>query len=134
MNERHDIASFIPQRPPFVLIDTIDEVGINEARTRYTIPATCPLVHDGILPLAGLLENAAQSCAVLAGNTISYLGAVKQMDVVYFPHVGEMLDTEAIVKQEMLNIKLIECTIRVLDETIATVTLKIATINDDVAK
>lgn len=134
MSEKHDILSYIPQQPPFVFIDTLDELSEKSARTRYTIPDTCPLLSDGVLPLSGLMENAAQTCSVIAGNKIAYLGAVKQMEVTRFPRVGETLCTEAVVMQELLNISLIECTTRVQGETIATITLKIATIEDNVAR
>ena len=123
-----DIEDFIPQRPPFVFIDTIESVAEKVARTRFTIPAECPLVVDNILPLSGLMENAAQTCATRAGDKIGYIGAIKQMEVTRFPHVGETLTTEAVVVQEVLNISLMECTTRIGDELIATTTLKIATI------
>lgn len=134
MSEQRDIFSYIPQRPPFVFIDTIEELSEDRACTRYTVSETCPLLSDGILPLAGLMENAAQTCSVIAGNRIAYLGAVKQMEVARFPHMGESLCTEATVVQQMLNISLIECTIRVQGETIATVTIKIAIMEENVTK
>ena len=134
MSEHRDIFSYIPQRPPFVFIDTIEDMNEKSARTCYAIPDTCPLFSDGILPLSGLMENAAQTCSVIAGNRIAYLGAVKQMEVTRFPHVGETLCTEAVVKQEMLNISLIECITRIQDETIATATIKIATMENNVAQ
>ena len=123
-----NIESCIPQRAPFVFIDTIKCVGEKVARTRFTIPAECPLVTDDILPLSGLMENAAQTCATRAGDTIGYIGAVKQMEVTRFPHVGETLTTEALVIQEVMNISLMECTTRIGSDIIATTTLKIATI------
>lgn len=128
MNKVQDISAYIPQRPPFVFIDTIYELDGNVARTSFTVTETCPLLADGVLPLAGLMENAAQTCAARAGNTIGYIGAVKQMEVTRFPHVGEVLATEATVLQEAMNISLIECIIRSGGETIANVTLKIATV------
>ncbi len=123
-----DIEDFTPQRPPFVFIDTIESVEEKVARTRFTIPAECPLVADNILPLSGLMENAAQTCATRAGDKIGYIGAIKQMQVKRFPHVGETLTTEAVVVQEVLNISLMECITRIGNELIATTTLKIATI------
>ena len=134
MSEQRNIFSYIPQRPPFVFIDTIEKMSENSACTRYTIPEACPLLSDGVLPLSGLMENAAQTCSVIAGNKIAYLGAVKQMEVTRFPRVGETLCTEAVVIQEMLNISLIECTTRVQDETIATTMLKIATMENYATK
>ena len=134
MIEQRDIFFYIPQRTPFVFIDTIEDLSEKGACTRYTIPDTCPLLSNGILPISGLMENAAQTCSAIAGNKIAYLGAVKQMDVTRFPRVGDTLCTEAEVVQQMLNISLIECTTRVQSETIARTTLKIATMEDNVAK
>jgi len=134
MCKRYDIASYIPQRPPFVFIDTIEEVDAKGARTRFAISESCPLVVDGILPLSGVMENVAQTCATMAKGAIAYIGEVKQMEVLRFPHVGEIVCTEAKVLQEWLNILLVECTTQVNDETIAIATLKIATITDNAAK
>ena len=134
MSEQRDILSYIPQRPPFVFIDTIEDRGENSAQTRYTVSETCPLLSEGMLPLAGLLENAAQTCSVIAGNNIAYLGAVKQMEVARFPQMGEILCTQAVVVQQMLNISLIKCTTRIHGETIATAMLKIATIGTNATK
>lgn len=120
------IEDFIPQRPPFVFIDTIDEITDTTAGTRFTIPDTCPLVSDGILPLSGLMENAAQTCAARSGNKIGFIGAVKQMNVTRLPRVGETLTTWAQVIQEVLNICLMEVTTTINNEPIATTTLKIA--------
>lgn len=128
MTSSKDILSFLPQRPPFVFVDSIEEVNEAFARTRFTIPANCPLVSENMLPLSGLMENAAQTCATRAGDKIGYIGAIKQMEVSRFPLVGETLMTEAVVVQEVLNISLMECTTRINDELIATTTLKIATI------
>ena len=124
----YDIEKYIPQRSPFVFIDAVEHVDAQTARTSFTVTDACPLVKDGILPLAGLMENAAQTCAARAGNTIGYIGAVKQMEVTRFPRIGETLTTEAHVVQEVLNICLMDVTARVGDELIATTTLKIAII------
>lgn len=127
---QNNIQQFIPQRPPFVFIDAVEEVSAALALTWFTVPADCPLVSDGRLPLAGLMENAAQTCAARAGyaggNKIGYIGAIKQMQVTRLPRVGETLVTEAILVQEVMNISLIDCTARIGDETIATATLKLA--------
>ena len=135
MNPRHDIEAWIPQRTPFVFIDTIVEVSATHAVTQFTIHADCPLVEDNQLSLAGLMEHAAQSCAARAGWVqrqqgqdvkIGYIGAIKQIEVTRFPQVNETLVTDAQVLQEVLNICLIGCTTKVGDEVIATTTLKLA--------
>ena len=135
MNPRHDIEAWIPQRPPFVFIDTIVEMNGEYAITQLTVSEECPLVEDGQLSLAGLMEHAAQSCAARAGWVqrqqgkevkIGYIGAIKQIEVTRFPKIGETVVTEARVLQEVLNISLIGCTTKIGDEVIATTTLKLA--------
>ena len=134
MSENRDILACIPQRPPFVLIDTIEQLSEKETHTRYIIPEDCPLLSNGILPLSGLMENAAQTSSVIAGNKIAFIGAVKQMEVTRFPQIGETLCTKAVVVQQMLNILLIECTTYAQDEIIATAMLKIAIIGEDATR
>lgn len=133
MNPTHDIFSWIPQRPPFVFIDTVVEADENSAVTQFTVTETCPLVEAGHLSLAGMMENAAQTCAVRAGvsggNRIGFIGAVKQMEAKRFPSVGETLTTHVVLLQEVLNISLIECTILAGDELIASATLKLAIVD-----
>ena len=130
MNPTHDIAAWIPQRPPFVFIDTIVVVSDTHAVTQFTVPDDSPLTDNGQLSLAGLMENAAQTCAVRAGynggNRIGFIGAVKQMEATRLPHAGEQLTTEITLLQEVLNISLIECITRVNEEVIARGTLKLA--------
>lgn len=130
MNPTHDIEKWIPQRPPFVFIDTVVEVSNTHAVTQYTVPLESPLVERGGLSLAGLMENAAQTCAVRAGynggNRIGFIGAVKQMVATRFPKTGETLTTEVRLLQEVMNISLIECVTKIGEEKIASTTLKLA--------
>lgn len=134
-----DAKVWIPQREPFVFVDKVAEVNAESAVTRYVVKAECPLVSDCVLSLAGLMENAAQTCAVRAGwmqkqqgqaVKKGYIGAVKKMEVMRFPKVGEALLTEAKKIEEVMNISLIECTTRVGEEVVATSTLKLATIDE----
>lgn len=127
------VETYIPQRPPFVFIDEVVSVNNERAVSAFTIREDCPLVTNGHLSLAGLMENAAQTCAVRAGycggNKIGFIGAVKTMQASRLPKIGETLTTEVVLMQEVLNISLIECTTTVADEVIATTTLKLAIID-----
>lgn len=127
------VETYIPQRPPFVFIDEVVSVNNERAISAFTIREGCPLVTNGHLSLAGLMENAAQTCAVRAGfcggNKIGFIGAVKTMQANRLPKIGETLTTEVVLVQEVMNISLIECTTKVADEMIATTTLKLAIID-----
>lgn len=127
------VETYIPQRPPFVFIDEVVSVNNERAVSAFTIREGCPLVTNGHLSLAGLMENAAQTCAVRAGfcggNKIGFIGAVKTMQASRLPKIGETLTTEVMLVQEVMNISLIECTTKVAEEMIATTTLKLAIID-----
>ena len=127
------VETYIPQRPPFVFIDEVVSVNNERAVSAFTIREGCPLVANGHLSLAGLMENAAQTCAVRAGycggNKIGFIGAVKTMQASRLPKIGETLTTEVVLVQEVMNISLIECTTKVADEVIATTTLKLAIVD-----
>ncbi len=131
--------SWIPQRAPFVFVDTVMDADPSHAVTRFLIKDDCPLAFDKELSLAGLMENAAQTCAVRAGwvqkqqgESVKkgFIGAVKAQTVKRFPQVGETLVTEANLIQEVMNISLIECVTKVNNEVVATTTLKLATIGE----
>ena len=127
------VETYIPQRPPFVFIDEVVSVNNERAVSAFTIREGCPLVTNGHLSLAGLMENAAQTCAVRAGfcggNKIGFIGAVKTMQASRLPKIGETLTTEVVLVQEVMNISLIECTTKVAEEMIATTTLKLAIVD-----
>ena len=139
MSTKQDILDYIPQRPPFVFVDELLSASQEEVRTAFCIPENNPLVINGILPLAGLMEHAAQTCAVRAGwiqNSrkqtirIGYIGAIKQMQATRLPHAGERLETEAKIVQEVANISLLECTTFVGDEQICQTTIKLALVDE----
>ena len=100
-----DAKVWIPQREPFVFVDKVADV-------------------NGAVR-AGWMQKQ-QGQAVQKG----YIGAVKKMEVMRFPQVGESLLTEAKKIEEVMNISLIECTTRVGEEVVATSTLKLATIDE----
>ena len=126
MREQYNIEDCIPQRPPFVFIDTIEEVGESYVRTTFSVKKNCVLLDDESLSIAGLMENAAQTCAARGGKRIGYIGAVKQIEATRLPKIGEQLTTEARVIEEIANISLMEIVTFVDEQPIATTTLKIA--------
>ena len=56
--------ALIPQKPPFVLIDTLVSATADTFRSAFSIPPDHVLVQDGALLEAGLMENAAQTAAL----------------------------------------------------------------------
>lgn len=131
----NSILDIIPQRPPFVFVDEIVTVNGLSAILSYRVSPSCPLLSDGYLSIAGVLEHVAQSCAARIGYLqsqtnqpiqIGYIGGVKSIEVLRNPQVGELLITEVELIEEVFDISLLSCTTRVEDEVIAQTTIKLA--------
>lgn len=130
-----DILHIIPQRPPFVFVDEVAYADEEGAEVYYTITKECPLVDDDRLPLAGVLEHVAQSCAARIGYLqstqnepirIGYIGAVKKIELKRIPIVGERLLTKVMLLENVLDISLLQCDTFIEGELIAQTTLKLA--------
>lgn len=139
MNNEQDILSYIPQRPPFVFVDSLLHASEEQVRTAFTVTEGTPLVFNGLLSMAGLMEHAAQTCAVRAGwiqqarqqaIRIGYIGAIKHMQSTRLPRVAERLETEAKVVQEVANISMLDCTTYVNNEPICQTTIKLALVEE----
>lgn len=112
MNTSEDILSFIPQREPFVMIDTLLFADDTITRTNFTISADNIFCINNEFSEAGLMENIAQTVAVGAGRrvrnenkevSVGYIGAVKNFEVFSLPKINDVLLTEVIVTDTILN-------------------------------
>ena len=131
----NSILDIIPQRPPFVFVDEVVTVNGLSAILSYRVSPSCPLLSDGYLSIAGVLEHVAQSCAARIGYLqsqtnqpirIGYIGGVKSIEVLRNPQVGELLTTEVELIEEVFDISLLSCTTRVEGEVIAQAAIKLA--------
>jgi len=138
----YDILSLLPQRPPFVMAERLEQADGNGCRTSFTVREDNILVEDGCLSEAGVMENIAQSCAarigyesLRTGNEIKLgvIGAVRNLHLHRLPKVGECLSTHIAVEQEIFSTTLVRAQVFAGEECIAECEMKIATI-DDTAK
>lgn len=92
----------LPQRPPFQLVDTLLQADAELTLTAFTVPGQHPLLLDGELSEAGLIENMAQSAAAGSGYVaareqraapVGYIGAIKKLTIVGLPTSGQVLQT-----------------------------------------
>src|SRR4051812_15066149 len=61
-----NIISFIPQKPPFVMIDQLISSDETSTRTGFQVRADNIFVEDGFLTEPALVENIAQTAAARA--------------------------------------------------------------------
>lgn len=140
---KYDILELLPQRRPFVMIDSLLYCDTTVTRTSLEVRDDNIFNDAGHLSTAGLCENIAQTCAARLGYLslasgqpvrLGFIGAISNMQVLRTPHTGEVLVTEINVLQEVFNITLVHAVVRSGDEVIAETDLKIALADDEAQK
>ncbi|MDX2361705.1 MAG: hypothetical protein QNK23_12930 [Crocinitomicaceae bacterium] len=107
--EKENITRFIPQRAPFVMIDSLasaDEKGFESA---FTIEDDNIFLENDVLSESAVVENIAQTCAAGFGyvnslkgegeGQLGFIGAVSRLTVESLPENGATIET----KIEILN-------------------------------
>jgi predicted hotdog family 3-hydroxylacyl-ACP dehydratase len=112
-----NILPFIPQRPPFVMIDSLETCNDNTAATTFKIKADNIFVENNVLREPALVENIAQTAAARIGyicqqenkpTPIGFIGAVQQLAIHALPSVGDVLHTSITVKNQIFNATIVE--------------------------
>lgn len=134
-----NILDYIPQRPPFVMVDDIIECTPDFCETSFEIKPDNIFVQNGRFTEGGLVENMAQTCASRIGYMavhykhedvrIGVIGAVKNCEILRLPNVGEKLSTkvvEAICDFNDMSVLKLETSCN--NEVIASCEMKVALI------
>ena len=140
---KYDILELLPQRRPFVMIDSLLYCDTAVTRTSLEVRDDNIFNDGGHLSTAGICENIAQTCAARLGYLslasgqpvrLGFIGAISNMQMSRTPRTGEVLVTEINVLQEVFNITLVHAVVRSGDEIIAETDLKIALADDEAQK
>lgn len=114
------ILDFIPQRPPFLLIDSVYEVGENKVTTGFSIPEDHVLCDGGKLMEGGLVENIAQSAALYAGSgfksrgedvPLGYIAMIKNLTINDLPEIKQQIFTSISFEKEVMNMQIVHGTV-----------------------
>ena len=135
----HQILPLIPQRYPFVMVDSAD-ADSDSCVALLTVVNNNWFVEHGVLLEAGIIEHQAQSVAVCLGlaekglsariSNIGYIAEIKNLMVTRLPKVGECLCTTVNMTAAVDNVLLIDAETCISEELIATSHLKIFLFND----
>jgi len=133
--ERDDeLLKYIPQRPPFVLVDKLINVGANEISTGFTVPSTHAMVDSGILNGGGMIENIAQSAAIHIGYQclhqnkivpLGYIASIKNLNIHGRAKAGDELITEIKILKEVMQVNIISGKIKIGNQPIAECELRV---------
>lgn len=129
-----DVLILIPQRPPFVMVDTLVSASGNTTLTTLLILPGNVLVSDGELSEAGLAENIAQTAAAGAGYAAKqlgkpvqpgFIGAIKNLEVFALPKVGDIIETKVTIENQIFDVTIIKGKVTCKGEIIAQCEMKI---------
>jgi len=135
-----DVLTLLPQRPPFVMIDMLTYFDMQVTTTQMTVSRDNLFMEEsGILNPCAMVENIAQTCAARLGYIncyiykrglrLGFIGGIKNLKVIRPVRLGETLTTTIEVMEEVMQLTLVNATIRVDDEVVMTAEMKIAASN-----
>ena len=109
------VFDLLPQKPPMVMVDKLLECNDQKAITGFKIESENLLVKNDLFSESGLIENMAQSAALMTGwlasmeqngeqkIPIGVIGAVKDLQVFFLPEAGSEIVTEIKVLYKVAN-------------------------------
>ena len=129
-----EILQLIPQRYPFMMVDTADDFTEDSCQTTLTVRYDNYFVIGGDeLSETGLIEHTAQSASALAGYKslgaesapVGIIGEVRHFSCERRPRVGETLHTTITFGMSFGNVTLADGETSIDGEVIARTSLKI---------
>ncbi len=113
-----DITKLIPQRPPMLMVKRMLSCDDTKVTTELDILSDNIFVEDGCLAEPGIIENMAQTAAVMQGwkfrdqanaADIRYLCEIRNLTIERLPSVGETLKTTVEVKASAAGVIMVSC-------------------------
>lgn len=103
------IEHFLPHRPPMLMVDSILEISPQHVLCCFTIREDNIFLRDGFFQEVGLMENMAQTCSSIVGQTfydenynpksdkriIGFISGIRQLAIYTLPQVGDEILTES---------------------------------------
>ena len=129
-----DAIQYIPQGPPFVMIDEVTKADETISQTSFTIREGHLFVKDGRFTEPGLVENIAQTAAAGTGYKarksgsapqVGYIGALKNLIINELPKTGDTINTEVHFLNQVLNVHIVQGRVFKEGREIASCELKI---------
>ncbi len=115
-----NIQNYLPHREPMLMVGSILELTQEKVITLFKIKESTTFVSNGILQESGLIENMAQTCSSIVGQSffadetkdtkvIGFITSIKKVTIFSLPNVGQEIMTKAILVSQFENICQISC-------------------------
>lgn len=133
--EKDLITNFLPQRPPFVMIDCLLDANDAGFLSSFRVAEDNLFLQDTVLSESALIENIAQTCAAGFGylgsqrgeeaGRLGFIGAVSRVSVSSLPKLGDDIQTKIEILTAFDSIHLVQGTASVDGKTLMECQLKI---------
>lgn len=129
------LQSLIPQKNPFVMVDTLTDYTEQYIVSNFTVPANNILVTENHFSAPGLIENMAQTIALHTGYKYflkkrpaptGYIGAIKKAEVFKLPKVSQKLTTTVEILHDIMGVTLVQAKVECEGILIASSEMKTA--------
>ncbi|WP_294314728.1 ABC transporter permease [uncultured Chryseobacterium sp.] len=122
-----NIHNFLPHREPMLMTDYILELTKEKVITSFTIKEDNIFVNKGVFVEAGLIENSAQTCSSILGQSffenpeadtkvIGFITNIKKIEIFSLPKAGSTIISKASLISQFENICHIFCETFLEDE------------------
>ncbi|KMQ66905.1 ABC transporter permease [Chryseobacterium angstadtii] len=119
-NNLINIHNFLPHREPMLMADYILELTQEKVVTSFEIKEDNVFVHNNELSEAGLIENLAQTCSSILGQSffenpeantkvIGFITNIKKIELFALPKTGDTIISKASLISQYENICNIFC-------------------------
>nr|WP_294859300.1 hypothetical protein [uncultured Fluviicola sp.] len=132
---KENITSIIPQRAPFVMIDSLLDANETGFNTNFEITSENLFLENGILSESSLIENIAQTCAAGFGYLnslieggepkLGFIGAVTQVQVENSAKLNDLIETSVKILSTFDTIHLVEGVAKSNGQVLLTCQMKI---------
>jgi len=127
------VNNLIPQRYPFVMVDKLFHFSENKVISGFSISSENIFSFQSLFTTSGLIENMAQTVALFTGYQYflknepaptGYIGAIKKVEIIEFPKVGDELVTTVNILHEIMGVTLVNSQIECNGKMIASSEMK----------
>jgi 3-hydroxymyristoyl/3-hydroxydecanoyl-(acyl carrier protein) dehydratase len=107
-----DILEIIPQRYPFVMIDSMVSVTPKKCISKFLIKEDNLFIHGGYFQPYGMIEGVAQTGAaglnlqingLMAKREEGFIAGISKLEVYSLPKVGDTITTEVTLIAQLNN-------------------------------
>jgi predicted hotdog family 3-hydroxylacyl-ACP dehydratase len=129
-----EVEALIPQRHPFVAVDTLFRCTENECESGFTPPENHLLSGNGYFTEFGLTENMAQTGALHSGYlsklhgtppAVGFIGQIKNLKIHFLPKTKDSIRTRIEHLHKVANVSVIRAEVSVGERLCAECEMKI---------